>query len=207
MAKSSETEFSNHDVDISSRDTVYEGFLRVDCLQLKHKCFEGGWSAKLQRELLVKTPAVGILLYDPRRDDVVLVRQFRVGALQRHNSPWLLELVAGMVGEGEAQEAVAIRESKEEANCEPRELVKICDYYSSPGASDEKVTLFCGRVDSVDAGGVFGLAAENEDIQVVVLSFPAAYEAVTCGDIDNAMSVIALQWLKLHKAELLQRWQ
>ena len=75
--------------------------MRIETLQLKHRLFDGEWSEVLQRELLVKDEAVGILLFDPARDEVVLVRQFRTGAMNEESAPWLLELVAGMVGEGE----------------------------------------------------------------------------------------------------------
>ena len=201
------SKFSSEDVEVKARDRCYDGFLPIDLLQLKHSLFAGGWSELVQRELLVKPEAVGILLYDPDRDEVVMVRQFRVGLLDQTESPWLLELVAGMVGDGEELEQVAIRESREEADCTPTNLIRIGSYYSSPGASNEKVTLFCGRVDASAAGGVFGLAEEHEDIEVVVLPRANALAAVHDGSINNAMSIIALQWLELRGQEVLRRWK
>ena len=162
-----ESNFEKQDFEVVSREKCYDGFLKLDLLRLRYRLFDGGWSEVLQRELLVKDQAVGILLFDPDRDEIVLVRQFRVGIIDENQSPWLLELVAGMVGDGEQLEQVAMREAGEESNCTPTDLIKMCDYYNSPGASNEKVTLFCGRVDAEGAKGVFGLAEEHEDIEVV----------------------------------------
>lgn len=199
--------FEISDVEILSREKRHDGFLRIDLLKLKHRLFAGGWSQTISRELLVKPQAVGILLYDPHREEVVMVRQFRVGIIDERQSPWLLELVAGMVGEGEALEKVALREAQEESNCIPTDIFRICDYYNSPGGSNEKITLFCGRVDSQGVGGNYGLSEENEDIEVVVLSLEQAMSAVGRGLTNNAMTIIALQWLQLHKQELTQRWR
>ncbi len=198
--------FSDSDVEVLARETCHRGWLQVDRLRLRHKLYEGGWSQPMDREVLLKDHAVGVLLYDPVRDCLVLVRQFRVGVLAEQQSPWLLELVAGLIDTDESAEQVARRESVEEANLEPIELLRICDYYNSPGGSNENVTLYCGRIDSSAAGGIFGLKDEHEDIEVVVLSFDEAITGLEAGEINNAMSIIALQWLQLNKAELQQRW-
>ena len=198
--------FSLKDVEVMSKENCHSGFLNIEKLYLKHRLFEGGWSEVLQRELIVKDEAVGILLFDSFRDEVVMVRQFRVGLLDKQVIPWMLELGAGMVGEGESTEQVAIRETREESDCVPIELVKIFEYFNSPGTSNEKITLFCGRVDASCVEGVHGLTEEHEDIEVVVLPFEEALAGVESGLINNAMSIIALQWLKLHKAKLLDRW-
>lgn len=199
-------QLDNSDVEIVDRRECHRRFLRVDLLTLKHRRHEGGWIGPMERELLVKNQAVGVLLYDPGRDEIVMVRQFRVGVMEDKSSPWLLELVAGMVDKDETLEEVASRESQEEANLLPRDLIRIADYYNSPGTSNERVILFCGRVDAGQAGGVFGLDEEFEDIEVVTLSCDQASEAVRDGTIDNAMSIIAIQWLLLNKSELQQRW-
>jgi len=205
MAKA-ENKFTLEDVEILSQKNCYTGFLNIEALRLKHRLFEGGWSEVLQRELLIKDEAVGILLFDSCRDEVVMVRQFRVGVLDKQASPWMLELVAGMVKVGEGAEQVAIRESQEESDCVPTDLVKILEYFNSPGTSNEKVTLFCGRIDARSVGGVHGLTQEHEDIEVTVLPFEEALAGVNSGLINNAMSIIALQWLELNKAELLEQW-
>lgn len=194
---------SNADVELLSRTTEFDSFLQIDDLQLKYRLFEGGWSEAISRELLVKTPAVGVLLYDPDRAEFVMVRQFRVGMLDREESPWPLELVAGLVDKDESLESVAQREVKEETNLEVSEVIKICDYYNSPGASTEQVTLFFAKVDASSAGGVHGLDHEHEDIQVEVISEQEAQLAMKTGTINNAMSLIALQWFFLNRDSIL----
>lgn len=201
--------FDANDVEIISRSLAHDGFLRIEHLQLRHRLFSGAWSEVFLRELQLKDPAVGVLLFDPVRDAVLLVRQFRVGMYdqsQESGSAWPLEIVAGMVDSGEKFEEVAIRESKEESNCEPTDLIKICEYYNSPGGSNEKIILFCGRFDSTAAGGVYGLIEEHEDIEVQVRSYSDAMGLIDSGEINNAMSIIALQWLREHRQELLDSW-
>lgn len=193
-------------VELEHRETLLDSFLRIDRLRLRHQLFAGGWSDTMTRELLLRPRAVGVLLFDPTRDQVVLVRQIRIGMLDEGMDPWLIELVAGMVEAGEEPIDVAARESLEEANATPRALVQICEYYNSPGISNERITLFCGCVDASLAGGVFGLEDEHEDIEVVVLEREAALELVASGKINNAMSIIALQWLQLNRDELERRW-
>lgn len=205
MAKLS-SEFGSDDVEVLERRELHRRFLRVDLISLRHRRHEGGWLGPMDRELLVREQAVGVLLYDPDRDEIVMVRQFRVGVLDEKDSPWLLELVAGMVDTDESPAEVAARECQEEADLVPADLTRICDYYNSPGASNEKVTLFCGRVDARQAGGVHGLSDEHEDIEVVTLSVDEAINGVADGRIDNAMSIIAIQWLQLNRDQLKSRW-
>jgi ADP-ribose pyrophosphatase len=199
--------FGKGDVEVMLRSECHDGFLRVERLQLRHRLFSGAWSDAIIRELQLKEPAVGILLFDPQRDVLLLVRQFRVGMLEEQCGPWPLELVAGMVSKGEQLEEVALRESQEESNCVPTDLVEICTYYNSPGTSNEKVHLYCGRINSEGAGGVYGLADEHEDIEVVPVDYDYAVQAMNAGVINNAMSIIALQWLQLNKQDLLNNWK
>ena len=139
-----------------------------------------------------------MLPYDPWQDAVVLVEQMRVGALDKRASPWMLELVAGLFDEGESAEQVAHREAGEEAGLRLLQLVPITRYFPSPGGSDDQVYLYCATVDSRGAGGVHGVAEEGEDIRVHVVSREEALSALARGEIDNAASIIALQWLQLH---------
>ena len=198
--------FKQSDVQVTHRETCFESFLQIDKLRLQHSLFEGGQSEVMDRELLVKLPAVGVLLYDPAREELVMVRQFRVGMLDAEDSPWPLELVAGLIDKEESLEEVAVREIQEETGLQAGELIRICEYYNSPGASTEKVHLFCARVDASAAGGVHGLDHEHEDIRVEVLSVDEALLAAESGMINNAMSLIALQWLQINKPALLNRW-
>lgn len=199
MSEPMSGQFGRGDVRILESTVRYDGFLRIDRLRLSCRLFEGGWSPAFTREVLRREPGVGVLLYDTRLDKVLLVEQFRVGCLDdAHNGPWALELVAGLVEPGESAEQVARREAGEEAGIELNQLLPVCEYYNSPGGSSEKLRVFCAAFDATRAGGIFGLESEAENIRSVILSREEALAAVAAGRINNAMSIIALQWLQLH---------
>jgi ADP-ribose pyrophosphatase len=195
-------QFSHKDVNVLTRTVNYAGFLRLETLLLQHAMFNGGMSAEIRRELLVRGEAVGVLPYDPRRDEVLLIEQFRPGVCKSEHSPWMLEIVAGLVEEGESYAEVAARESEEEAGCQVTKLEPIVGYYSSPGFTDEYLMLYCGQVDTSAAGGVFGLATEHEDIRAAVYSADECFERLARGEIINASTVIALQWLQLNRERI-----
>ena len=198
--------FTRDDVEVLDRRPVWQGFFRMDLLRLRHRLFAGGWSEEMKRELFVREPAVVMLPYDPLRDQVVCVEQFRVGALEMPYSPWLLELVAGIVEDGESPEQVARREAREEAGLDVGELQFICRYQVSPGGNTEEILLYCGCVDATQAQGLHGLDTEHEDIRVHVLDFTAAEALLEAGEVRNAAGIIGLQWLALHRDGLRRRW-
>jgi len=195
--------------EILEQETVYKGFFRIDRYRLRHRLFAGGWSAELSREIFERGSAVGLLLYDPDRDAVVLIEQFRLAAQLAGFSPWQIEVVAGILDhEGETEEAVARREAIEEAGLAvDRPLVPIHRFLTSPGGTTETVALFCGRVDSRDAGGIHGLADEHEDIRVVVKSYREAMRSLRQGKIENAFALLALHWLAAHRRRLRREWR
>jgi ADP-ribose pyrophosphatase len=193
-------------VQIIEREACFRGFYSLDRLHLRHLQFSGEMGPTLSRELFIRHDAVCVLPYDPQRDEVVLIEQFRVGAMGKSASPWLLELVAGLIDTDEQPEQVALREAVEEANLTLTSLWPITQYFPSPGGSDERVYLYLGRCDSLGAGGVHGLAEEGEDIRVHVLPLEDALDAVKDGRINNAASIIALQWLALNRAEVRGLW-
>ncbi|WP_304639654.1 NUDIX domain-containing protein [Pseudomonas sp.] len=195
--------FTRDDVEIISREPGFTGFYRLDILTLRHRLFGGGWGPELRRELFVRHDAVCVLPYDPWEDAVVLIEQVRIGALEKSDRPWMLELVAGLIDKDEQPEEVAHREAQEEAGVVLQSLQPITRYFPSPGGSDERVYLYWGAVDSRGVGGIHGLEEEGEDIRVSVWPREAALAAVEEGRIDNAATIIALQWLGLH-AERLQ---
>lgn len=199
--------FSSDAVEVVEHETVFRGFFTMLRFRLRHRLFRGGWSGEMQRELFVRDPAVGVLLYDPVRDQVAMTEQFRIGALERAGGPWCLEVVAGMVEEGETLEAVARREVLEEAGLQVGELRYIRSYLPSPGGSSERMHLFCALVDLGAAGGHFGVLDEHEDIRLRVLPCDQVLAVLEGGDpegtpIDNAASIISLQWLQRHRAAL-----
>lgn len=190
------------DVELLKRETLHQGFFRLEALELRHQLFDGGWSSTLRREVHHRFDAVGVLLYDPALDKLVLVEQFRAGALEDAHSPWKLELVAGLVEQGETLEDVARREAFEESGCRVGQLTELHTYYPSPGACNERVTLFCGLVDTQGMGGIHGLKEEHEDIRVHIVAFPVVWELLNQGRLDNAMCLIALYWLAGQRASL-----
>jgi ADP-ribose pyrophosphatase len=181
---------------------VYEGFFSLRKLKFRHTLFGGGWSEPLTRELFHRSSCVAVVPYDPVRDTVVLIEQFRVGAMKAHADPWLLEIVAGAIEAGESPDEVAHRETWEEAGCTIRELIRIGAFFTTPGGCSEKIDLYCGIVDTDGVGGVHGLAEEHEDIRVDVVSFDEAMALLNQGRIESAIPIIGLQWLALNRERL-----
>lgn len=196
-----------HDIEIVRTEPCFKGFYQLDRVHLRHRLFSGQMGPVIDREVFVRHDAVCVLPYDPVRDEVVLIEQFRVGALHKAQNPWLLELVAGLIDKDELPEEVARREAIEEADVTLQSLWPITRYFPSPGGSDEWVHLYLGRCDSSQAGGVHGLAEEGEDIRVHVVSAAEAFAAVASGLIGNAASIIALQWLALNHDKVCQAWR
>ncbi|MGC6247946.1 ADP-ribose diphosphatase [Bisgaard Taxon 45] len=193
-------QFQQQDIEILTEETLYQGFFQLKKIQFKHKLFAGGYSGVVTRELLVKGAASAVIAYDPIKDAVVLVEQVRIGAYQPDSaqSPWLLELIAGMVEEGENPAEVALRESEEEAGVQVQDLQHCLSVWDSPGGVLERIHLFVGKVDSTAAKGLHGLSEEDEDIRVHVVSREQAYQWVNEGKIDNSIAVLGLQWLQLN---------
>jgi len=186
------------DIKILEQKTLYQDSSRIEHYKLKHRLFAGGWSKTFTRELFVRYNAVAVLPYDPKLNKVVLIEQFRIGALKDKTSPWLLELVAGIIDKNKSEEQIATLETKEEAGLEVIKLIPIYGYWTSPGGSSEYVTLYCAIVDANNAGGIHGVDDEHEDILVHVMDSKDAFAAVKSGRINNASTIIALQWLELN---------
>ncbi|EOX7621049.1 ADP-ribose diphosphatase [Proteus mirabilis] len=198
--------YTRNDVELISKKTLYKGFFRMNEYRFKHRLFKGGWSAEVKREVFERGHAGVLLAYDPKRDEVVLIEQIRIPAYETSQTPWLLEVIAGMVEEGESPEEVVRREATEEAGITIGRCKPIVSYLSSPGGTSERMYVYVGEVDATTAIGIHGLACENEDIRVHVVSREQAYQWVEEGIIDNAASVIALQWLQLHHVTLRKDW-
>ena len=204
MAKSElSVKFSPQDHQSVLAESLHDGFFKINHYRIKHALFAGGCSDTFSRELFERGEAAAVLLYDPVNDFVVLTEQYRIGAaLEDDSSPWLLEVVAGIIEPGEQAEDVARREAEEEAGCRLDRLIPISSYWSSPGGSSEKVHLYCALIDSSGLGGIHGLEHEQEDILVRIVPFQTAFEGIESGEINNAATIIALQWLKLKHNEL-----
>jgi ADP-ribose pyrophosphatase len=198
---------SEEKAELVRHEVAFQGYFKVVRYFFRHSLHKGGMSGEISREVFERGQAGGVLMYDPQRDEVVMIRQFRAGAYAAGHHAWVWEVVAGIIEENETAEQMIRRESVEEANLEVGELLPIASVMLTPGACSESCQVFLGRVDSSKAGGVFGLAEEQEDILVKVLSFADAYALVVRNEIDNAVGVIALQWLALHRDEVCKRWR
>ncbi|HDN2509964.1 MULTISPECIES: ADP-ribose diphosphatase [Providencia] len=198
--------YGKNDVEIISKRKLFNGFFQMMEYRFRHKLFAGGWSNEICREVFERGHAGVVLPYDPQTDNVVLIEQIRFPAIETSETPWLLEAVAGMIEENESPEEVIRREAIEEAGLEIRHAEKALSYLSSPGGTTERMHVFVGEVDSTQAEGIHGLASENEDIKVHVISREKAYQWVENGTIDNAATVIAIQWLQLNYQKLNEKW-
>ena len=187
---------------LDKHQVLFSKYFRLEEYSLSHELFEGGYSNIFTREIFERGSVVALLPYDPERRKVVLIEQFRAGAIGDEQTPWLFECVAGVIEEGESEDQVAIRESREEADCDIQQLHQISRYYVSPGGTTELCTLYCGIIDSNGIGGIHGLDEENEDIRVEVVDADLAYAMVRDGRIKSSATVIALQWLELNEQQL-----
>lgn len=203
------------DVEVITHQTAYRGYFRLDRYRLRHRLFAGGWSRPMERELLERGHAVAVLAYDPDLDRLLLIEQFRIGAFAAAGapsvaadfSPWLLEIVAGIIDEGESLEEVARREMVEESGCAVGELIPVCRFLVTPGASSETVNIYCGRVDASGAGGVHGLPGEHEDIRVLSVPSEEAFRWLDEGRFVNATAVVAIQWFRLNRERVRALWR
>jgi ADP-ribose pyrophosphatase len=207
MSKSKPLKF-----EILEKESLYKGFFQLNRYTIKNELFAGGWSDTFQREIFERGHASAVLLLDPKLDIVVLVEQFRPGAAvfdrnDADSNAWVLELVAGMIESGESPEGVARRESIEEASCQISRLSKICEYLVSPGGTTEKIWLFLGEVDASKIPDYAGLAEEHEDIKIHKLAVEEAFKQLEIGQINNAMALIGLQWLKINWHRKAEFWE
>lgn len=206
QALAADQHYDRNDVEIVKCEPCFKGFFRINRYHLRHKLFAGGWGPVIQREMFERGHAAAVLPYDIENDKVVLLEQFRLGAYETKQDPWLLELVAGIIEPGEQADEVIHREAEEESGLTLQRADFVLSYMVSPGGTTERIDLYVGKVDSALANGLHGLAHEGEDIRVHVVSREQAYRWVEEGRIDNATTVIALQWLQLHHADLQRRW-
>jgi len=192
--------------ELIERTVPFQGHFRVARYVFRQQLYQGGWSEPFSREVFERGQAAGLLPYDPVRDEVVLIRQFRAGSYVAGRHPWSWEIVAGIIEDGESPEDLVRRETVEEANLKVGEIEFINSVMLTPGACSESCTIFAGRVDSSAAGGIFGLASENENILVKAIPFVEVRAMLDRAEIDNVIAVVALQWLALHRDSLRKRW-
>lgn len=193
-------------VETLALDPLYSGYFGATRYTLRHQTFSGDWSPVITREVFERGHAVAILPYDPVRDEVVLIEQFRVGALAAGWNPWLIEVPAGMIEPGEAPDAVARRETAEEIGLEVGRLDFVAHILCTPGGSSETLAIYCGEVSTAAVGNHGGVAEEHEDIRVFTLPADEAIALLDRGTLDNASTVLVLQWFALNRSKVRARW-
>ncbi len=197
-------------VNILNKINLFNGFFKIDKYVFQFCKYDGSWIDPIEREVFERGSGAAVLLYDPDLDKVILIEQLRIGALdqmEKKGSPWLIEVVAGIIENTSFPEETIIKETKEETGLSINQFIKIAEYYVSPGGSTEKIYLFCAKISAVNVKGIFGLDAECEDIQIIVMDCEAAYSAVSSGKINNASAIIALQWLQINQKNLKNQWK
>ncbi len=184
--------------------TPYRHYFSIAEHDIRVPRFDGTMSRPMNRAAFVSGDAVSVLPYDPVRDRVMVVEQFRFGPHVRGDpQPWKLEAVAGRIDAGETPEECARREAAEETGLVLGRLHKVLGYYPAPGAVAEYMVSFVAIAD-LDAGctGVSGLAEEDEDIRSHVVGFEAAMAGLASGRLDTGPLAISLLWLACHREEL-----
>ena len=189
-------------IELLERQLCHSGFLTLARYRLRHSLYRGGWSAVVERERIENLNAAAVLLYDPARDQVVMVEQFRIGALELGLGAWLVEPPGGIVEPGCDPAEVALREAREETGCAAWGIEPIASFHVSPGVAAQRLHLFCARIDASQAVGVNGVSGEDEDIRVLVFDAVHAIASIGAGRLDTMPVIIVLQWLALNRQRL-----
>lgn len=191
--------YSASDVTIESREFLFRGFIQVEKVNIRHRLFNrSDYSPLIQRELVHRPEAAGVLLYDDQQQRFALIEQFRIGALNDVESAWQLEVIAGVVDGDESPETCIRRESLEESGCEIKELQHLFSFYPSAGACSEFFHLYVAEVDLPLTGGIFGMPDEGENIQLHLFDYSELTLLLKNGRLRNAPVIMALQWLAQH---------
>ena len=191
--------YSASDVTIESREFLFRGFIQVEKVNLTHRLFHRSeYSPIIQRELIHRPEAAGVLLYNNQQQRFALIEQFRVGALNDSESAWQLEIIAGVLDGNESPETCIRRESLEESGCEINELQHLFSFYPSAGACAEFFHLYAAEVDLPSNGGIFGVTDEGEDIQLHLFDYAEITMLFKNNRFKNAPVIMALQWLAQH---------
>ena len=193
------------DVEVEAVERAYAGFLSIDQYQLRVPRFDNSL-ATIKRELLERGTAVCILPYDPKTDRVLLIRQFLVGSYVAGRAPRPLQVIAGVVDDGEDDEGAARREAVEEAACQVRRVIRAQAFLPTPGGSSERIIAFVGEADLDQAGGVHGAVDEDEDIRVEVFDAAEAIARLDAGHIESGPAVVVLSWFARHHEGIRRGW-
>ncbi|WP_170162669.1 NUDIX domain-containing protein [Pacificibacter maritimus] len=198
------SQFSAQDVKVTGRQMPYSKFFGLEDIQFSHPKYTGGYSDTVDRATFVMADAVTVLPYDPKRQRVLVVEQFRAAPYVRGDQkPWILEPIAGRIDPGETPESTAHREAIEEANITFSKLHCVSGYYPSPGAATEYIWSYVGIADLPDdCVGVSGLETEDEDIASQLISVDDFLDLADQGALDTGPLMVTALWLARHKDRL-----
>ena len=195
----SSASYNKNDYQILTREYLYQGFVKVEKLSIRHRLFaQQNYIAPIQRELIARRPAAGVLIYNDQQQKFALIEQFRVGAIDDSVSPWQLEIIAGVLDGDERPEDCIRREAFEESGCEIQDLTHLFSFYPSAGACSELFHLYVAEAVLPEQGGVFGMPDEGENIQLHLIDYADLSILLTNGRLKNAPVIMALQWLQQH---------
>jgi len=192
------------DVQVAARRLAYAKFFAVEEWQVAWRQFDGTLNVPVERAVFVSCDAVTVLPYDPIRDRVLLIEQFRAGPMARGDAgAWQLEAIAGRIDAGETPEQAGRREAVEEAGLTLGALLPVAQYYPSPGIMTEYLYSYVGVADLPDGiAGVFGQAEEAEDIRGHLISFERMMDLVASGEIANSPLILTALWLQRERARI-----
>ena len=189
--------YNSDEVKIQSREYLFRGFIQVEKVSLRHRLFnQTEYTPTIQRELIHRPEAAGVLIYDNAQQKFALIEQFRVGAMDDSESPWQLEIIAGVLDGDESPESCIRRESLEESGCEIDELQHLFSFYPSAGACSELFHLYAAQAHLPEQGGIFGMPNEGENIQLHLIDYSEITTLLSNGRLRNAPVIMALQWLQ-----------
>lgn len=199
------------DLFVESDERVWSGRFPLDRVRFRHRRFDGALTRIKTWELWRRGNAAALLPYDPVRDAVLLIEQFRLPALAANLDPIVVEIPAGLCDPGESAEQTIRREVREELGMDADLLHPIGRFILTAGGSDENCTMFVGRVRAPEPGpdgvvGYAGMQAEDEDIRVRMWQADEAIAAALEGRFPNSVTAIALLWLNARRDALRQEW-
>ena len=182
---------------IINKNKIHDGFFKLHELTFTHQKHNGKWSSEIKREIFSGAHVATVLPYDPINKRLLLLQQFRPGLLSRKDDPIIIEIVAGIIDQGELPKDAAKRECWEETGCSVKKLKKILSYYPAPGSSESFYHLFLAEIESFNGNRIMGQKDEGEDILVSSYSVNEVRNLMEKKKILNGLTLIALQWFFL----------
>ena len=182
---------------IINKENLYSGFYSLNKYEFTHQKHDGSWTNKVTREIFHGAQVSSLLPYDPIRNEIVLIQQFRAGVISRYDDSYLYEIVAGMIDKNENPKDTAKRECLEETGCRVKKIIPIQSYFPAPGSSESYYHLYLGEINSFDGERIMGLENENEDILVKSFKVEEIRKMLKKKLIQNGLTLIALQWFFL----------